>query len=845
MKSQKIILKRNLKNSKKIINSNQVVARTRKFLKRNNKTKKQRGGTFTITENGDIISKQFLSIGMNIPIKENMNSFQKLLIQISPYGFNSMILQNLIDLKGIQIDNGDVQILGDNPNLIVKTQENGLIAKENVNKKRESTFKLTKEKEKKFKYVYEDSSCDLPKIVGNKLLTYVKTLDGNENAVITSDISYILELLEKINSKLQQNNITRRTLELVNNDMNNFQHTDYNIEVNLKNDVKIIGFPDPKHMDPQLNNKLFMKNYDKISKSQKKNYTNWIIEMRNQTPENVENQIDKSKKDEYYKLFQSTFKRFKDYYDYFKKNENNNASFNEEYEKIENRYRAKLNELVNTNIFNRPNIKIKYRFIILQKNPETNQYELMFKNFREIKSEHSYIFEEIQRLIFENVSRMFKILNEGETECKNWMSYVELGKPVEVVAEFLHPTTRLETFSYLYKKRFLLCFILFALSNPTYQNFFQRISFEYPNKDYNLEEFEEEQIEDLVKNSFNGVNGVKGELRQFLLNGHLQNGGNPTKNIIKIEKSVNLEGATIIICNYFSSFDVEIYYKDIEGVYWHMILKANIEQVYRRFGRQLLKKLALTDNKIIHSSKDGSILSYITNCKGAITYELIMHEKVDTDIFTYLLTFPVFIFRKKYDYPFSNKYPKVSNTLLKSAKELLENQDIQEYSLNIDGRNIKYKIKETNGNINYAVKIDNYIFYTNKINLLIVWVFRDEIDENILKTFMYLTDGGQILILLRKILEHLGLFNPQNHRLYVSAFSGIAVNSLHLKIIDYKDYSLPILKRTGINQSTELKYNDVNNIIRVMKVFDNFYKDFMESGKYEWFSPPYFEFLNP
>ena len=48
-----------------------------------------------------------------------------------------------------------------------------------------SSYKLTEKKENKFKYVYEDFSCELPKIVKNNLLTYVKTLEGNKNSVIT------------------------------------------------------------------------------------------------------------------------------------------------------------------------------------------------------------------------------------------------------------------------------------------------------------------------------------------------------------------------------------------------------------------------------------------------------------------------------------------------------------------------------------------------------------------------------------------------------------------------------------------------------------------------------------
>ena len=98
MKSQKIILKRNLKNSKKIINSGQVVARTRKFLKRNNKTKKQRGGLppseikyFTRTNH---------YVGVENPMPNDLPSF----LYISHRPIDCLVyLQYLISTKKIAI----------------------------------------------------------------------------------------------------------------------------------------------------------------------------------------------------------------------------------------------------------------------------------------------------------------------------------------------------------------------------------------------------------------------------------------------------------------------------------------------------------------------------------------------------------------------------------------------------------------------------------------------------------------------------------------------------------------------------------------------------------------------
>ena len=300
-----------------------------------------------------------------------------------------------------------------------------------------------------------------------------------------------------------------------------------------------------------------------------------------------------------------------------------------------------------------------------------------------------------------------------------------------------------------------------------------------------------------------------------------------------------------------------------------MVLRADIKKIYDKIYDKIYKNkdnfktlLKSISSKVIHSSQNGKVKSYIANLNEEITYQLFEYKRIETNIFSKFFTFPVLIFRKQYDYPFSDKYPKVPNELLNKAKQILENKSIENNFLTIqennqennEENNILYKItketkRENNKDIeiaNYVIKIKEYIFY-NDSDQNTVWVFKNtknsvnNQEEPRLKTFMYLTNN-KILSLIKKVLEILKLFNPQKHRLYSSTYSGEPFNSFHLKIINFKDYQLPILD-IGINQTSEVRSTDVNNIIRIMNEFPNFYKEYSNSGKYEWFSQPYAQFL--
>jgi hypothetical protein len=93
-------------------------------------------------------------------------------------------------------------------------------------------------------------------------------------------------------------------------------------------------------------------------------------------------------------------------------------------------------------------------FFILQKKQTTSEYNFMVKNIREIGPEHTVILKKILELIQTEIPKKFNLLQpEDKGIYANFYSSCEYGDLFHIEVDYLHPLTRLDTFSYLYKKR--------------------------------------------------------------------------------------------------------------------------------------------------------------------------------------------------------------------------------------------------------------------------------------------------------------------------------------------------------------------------------------------------------
>jgi len=815
-KLQKLKLYKKTPKTKKLGNN-----LTKKTIKKKIKQIKQNqiGGTFRTLPNGDILSRQFLSFTADNSVYE-----------VTPYPLNGMVLQDLCNRNAINIDNGNVSFTNEAPCLVVK-------------KKRITSSSGSKilPEDNKFVTVYEGPDVTKASINGNKLSIPVKkALDDSSNLDITYNISYALQLLASINNPRTSSS-------------NDLQHSRFNIEVDIKdeegNDIKIIGYPDPKHMTPLLSNTTFMKNFERLASVQKENYLEWLIKLFNycEMTDPITKELAKDCKkppsksplddangiigslEESYKLIMTTLITLRQYLSYFVKD-------TVEQDKIIKGYLEKLKEvMLRDKIFERPNFRIKYQFLLFKRG-EDGKYDFLIKNIRELSWQHTSLLEEVLILIQSEIPKRFGLLLPGEKIYENFYSYTELGKLFSIVTEFLHPTTRLETFGYLYKQRITLEELIYS-SRLTINREDEKVSFwsmnkiEYPIKKFNISKLSVESNQNQEAQSLlDEMNDSC--LEQLELSGGYQHGG------AKIKRTINLRGATIIICNLLSSFTVRIVYLDTGGNFWNLVLQANIEHIYEN---PKIKTSLLKMREFVFSSELEEMMLY--KAGGMVdVYEVIEHSQILTNFFknystNFALNFPVIRQKKNYDYVYQEETPLPLQELFNKALDLLKPGKNPQTIVVENDKGPNFTVltnseKEQGNNDEYYVfQIRNFIvleIHHSTENSSTLWIF-DNTSPKPTKRLkdIFNLDNHEILPLLLTALKQLQRFNPKTHAIYVNTIANVDINQLHIKVVPHNNYYESLLCKNEISQTTELRSLSINNVISSMDLKNDYYQGFL------------------
>jgi hypothetical protein len=636
-------------------------------------------------------------------------------IEIRPYPLNASTLQYMCNNNKISIDtNGDVKC---DPGLVVNVSDN----------KKAKVHKFSRE----MIDLWEDETTTKTYIEDNTFYNHVKEKDDisdKYSVYTTQDITYFRDLVETLKSGKYENT--------------DLQFTDYNIIKDV-GEYKIVGYPDPKHLGPILANSEFMAEYKNIADAQIRNSNDEIVKLYNVFGNNVRDvselllYIDESKK-----YLESIL----------------TASYISEGEKTETRtkiikYQDKIKEMVPT-IFNKPNIRIRYIFHILKGDDN------MILSVKELTKEHKKILEQVQFLIDTEIPKKFHI------DKPSFNSYYEYGDYFHIETEYIHPTTRLDTFSYLFQKRISLNELIYSCSIMVgdYKNepFWSKLKFTYPNKEYNLST-------QLTKKTGGG------------------------------EYNIDLKDSVIIICNLLTSFDTEIYYRKGNDIFY-LLLSANIESITPN-------KLDLSSGKLMYSVAGKKV--YLM--KGVVSYKVVKYYKIDETkdnpfkIYWYI---PTVEHTGIFKMPLDDYYPIVSKEIYKN-KDLKNSEIIKEYQL------FNYTDKTNNYDI-VAVLNDN-IKYT-------VWVF-NEINpiknENRLKNIYDITNY-KLLEEIDNIVDNLpnpGISSSDKLSAYINMYSMPKFDSLHIQAVNNTYYN----KTTNI---TGIRLTRLVNVINKLKLNPLYYKKY-------------------
>jgi hypothetical protein len=884
-KSQKQQSRNRINNSKKLLKSklykkiqktkklgNNLTKKTiKKKIKPIKQTKqikgvKQIGGTFKTLENGDIVSRQFLSF--QVPKEQIASPSQDHVYEVRPYPLSAMILQDLCNRNKIKFESFTNRkkkiVLGafiknDTPSLVVKKIQITL-----------PNEKKCLPRHNKFVRVREEPSVQNSTITGQILRIPVKESKTGELLKISSDISYAQQLLNYLNGNAAASNDLKYGSFNIYSDM---KMTDNNGD---SVDVKIIGYPDPKHMMPVLDNSGFMANYNELAKKQREEYLEWMISLfndgeqqtpQNQDPLNISNGIIREDASDSYKLIMCDFVDFQNYLSGFIPDDR------EKQTTIAREYYERLQAIMERKrLFNRPNCRIKYQFLVFKKGAD-GKYDFLIKNVRELKQEHTEVLRKILYLIQTEIPRMFGLLLDGETRHENFYSYTELGKLFSIVAEFLHPTTRFETFSYLYKQQITLEELIYSagltVTNQSNSDvpFWSMKKFEYPIKNFNLSELTSEKpVEMVMKCEYDaqvdeakvfedgvdeaedddedGVDGDEAEddeadeaVKKKNSDNPIKVGGNGTDISLAIP---DLGNATILLCNLLSSFDTEIIYKNRIGEFWYLVLEANIGNVYRNKA-QVVRSIPIPDTAVTHSVAYSSpkvtmhIIPY-----SSYTYVVKEHKRITSNFFKgssyYISAFPVIRHTKIYDYPYQDEYPKKIAPIFQKGKQLLEESSVPKpVTVNVSLPNGKTVAVLKNRSVvaskqqQYDVfKCGNYVFIhveTEGKNNSTLWIL-DESKRRI-KSIFDIVDN-QLLALALDIVQSQLQELVGERVFFIHAYSGFTLAQLHCKVVKQKFYDSPTYAHE-ISQSTETRSLLLKNVIYNMDLKDDYYSEFKNS----------------
>lgn len=640
-------------------------------------------------------------------------------IEIRPYPLNTSTLQYMCNTDKISIDtNGDVKC---EPGLVVNVSHN----------KKDKVHKFSRE----MIDLWEDETTTKTYIEDNTFYNHVKEKDDisdKYSVYTTQDITYFRDLVGTLKSGKYENT--------------DLQFTDYNIIKDF-GEYKIVGYPDPKHLGPILANSEFMAEYKTIADTQIRNSNDEIVKLYNVFGNSASNIADVLLSLDTDKQHLESMLKVVDISEDEKK---------DVVEKIK-QYQDKIKEMAPT-IFNKPNIRIRYIFHILKGDDN------MILSVKELTKEHKEVLEQVQNLIDTEIPKKFHI------DKPSFNSYYEYGDYFHIETEYIHPTTKLDTFSYLFQKRISLNELIYSCDIMVGDNknepFWSKLKFTYPNKEYNL-------ATQLTKKTGGG------------------------------EYNIDLKDSIIIICNLLTSFDTEIYYRKGSDIFY-LLLSANIESINPH-------KLDLSSGKLIYSVAGKKM--YLM--KNDISYKVVEYYQIDKNkknIFNLLWYIPTIEHNGIHDIPLDDYYPSY-------PKEVYKNKDLQTIKIIKEYQSFNYTDEKNNYDI--VAVLDDNIKYT-------LWVF-NEINpiknKNRLKNIYDITNY-KLLEEIVNIVDNLP--NPKifssKMGAYINMYSMLKFNSLHIQAVSNTYYN----STTNI---AGIRLSKLVNVINKLKLNPMYYKNYKSSIK--------------
>lgn len=448
----------------------------------------------------------------------------------------------------------------------------------------------------KFLYVKSDpkKKTDARKV---SIFNFKKNEYDQETDLIMEDTTYIEYLKKELND---------------NNFLCNLEFDDLNVIEDMNIDgtnIKIVGYPDPKHMFPILK---YLKKYD-ISRNSDEYHKlsetnqNEMIKIFNYLHSDEEEKKIKEE-NEYYKLIYQSLELKEIIIEAKEFGISEDGSLNEQpYKELLNK---ELKKMYKWGLFD-----IDYIFHFFRVN-KLGKYEILFDTVRDIEDKHVDIFirvkEKIQKDIYKKyVKYVFNIdINEN---CENFLSVMRLSDIPELRVKYFHANTTFDMFTHLYQNVISLDHIIHSLKLK--KSYFQNVVFEYPIKQYrvNMNQVNEKTHPNYISKS----------IRQDI--------DNSNKSIVDIElfgKIIN--DAKIILCNSLPNFSIEFYLSvsaNQETKVYYLLLRPNIQEA---LDEKTINKIYLYFNSFKHLNYEskGNSQEHTPDFYKSLE-ELLMNEKYD------------------------------------------------------------------------------------------------------------------------------------------------------------------------------------------------------------------------
>jgi len=740
--------------------------------------------------------------------------------EIRPYPINTAYLQYLVNNNKINIDNNE--FIYDDYNLII---DKYIINNTNIkNFKRDHLFFI------------ESNDLPMPLIDSKKenIKIYAKTKDNKQKFII-SNINYVNKLIDNYNKNHVENSQNRQYIE-------DLQYSEYNIFEHI-NDTSgeqylIIGYPDPKHMNPILKNSGFMNDLNTISLEHKTNYLNHLktvfnIMYANNKINNDDDLYKIAMINSYFKI-NETFQQIEEINKYYNLNDNLDIET----------YKNNCNQLLTDKImknFNKLNIKLRYIFHIFKIDPDKNTIiEPMILSPRQLESKHLPILNKIMNLINQSIPFKFKLTNhENEIE-NNFYSYYQFGEIFHIETEYIHPLIKRDAFSYLYRNQITLEELIYSCQKI---NFWNNLTFEYTVKPY--------QVRDILEQS-----------------GGLNNQNN---------QNITLKNSIIFSCNMTSSYIIEIYYIQNNKLYY-LELTPKLLNIKNEILNTCLNLNTPPNKEILKTTeifRDKYIIQHMKPIYFIRNFKEIINGDNQYNLFNNKWNFPTikyygqksYIYDKYYTfeplnilkhayiisnnhvsnnhvsnnhvlkivYRDPNGYFDIDNEKYKSGicvNKICQEEDLTFIQFSLILRNDRYlvpvyRIKNKNKDTNIKNSGDKYV----------IWIFKDYqttvnkgqykiATQNKLSNIFNLDDYS-ILEEIKNIILDLEIVKVEEYGFYVNQNSGFHYNTLHIQVLPYDHYKSP-LYGSEFSQNTESRLLNLNNVIYKMKIDNKYYLEFKD-----------------